>query len=53
MTLGPENIEECIDLYEQWASNKDENDSLSIEWELDAIRTALSNMMGWTFSAAE
>lgn len=45
VTLGPENIEECIDLYEQWASNKDEDDSLSIEWELDAIRTALSNMM--------
>lgn len=44
VTLGPENMGECIELYGQWASNKHENDALSIEWELDAIRTALSNM---------
>ncbi len=44
VTLGPENIGECIDLYEQWVSDKDEDDSLSAEWELDAIRTALFNM---------
>ena len=44
VTLGPENIDECLELYGLWAGNRDENDLLSVEWELDAIRTALVNM---------